>query len=440
VYRARSELYRCYLVLMLFMGTCLVAMPQSFAQVRKKITETPLVAALGPVNQQSGPVATQIAFNGESETSSLVIDMSHALQARVGAMQGPDRLVLDFDGLRIHASQVRMMSRDERVKSIRFGAFMRGQARILIELANPMLVDDQRFIDLPDGGKRLIIRFKTATAVDFAGAAAARKSDQIVTGTTPVKVSDAQTATELPLVVLDPGHGGIDSGASGPSGELEKAIVLAFAHSLKARLETSGKVRVKLTRSDDTFVSLSDRVKFTRQAKAALFVSLHADALPDEGDVRGASIYTLSEKATDERSQRLADKENRADLAAGVESPEDQDEVADILIGLARREARVFSVQFARTLAATLPKVTRMHRVPLRGAGFKVLRSGDVPSVLLELGYLTTIEDAKLLQSEDWRKNTADAAGEAIERFLAEKRRQDNQGQETLGQEKSGKN
>jgi N-acetylmuramoyl-L-alanine amidase len=410
--------------MLVFVASQLSVLPNASSQTAQSAS-VKATTGMKDAKASSGPVATQIAVHSEDETFTLILDMSHAITARVGALQGPNRLYLDFDGLRIHAAKLRTLSQDARIKSIRFGAFMRGQARVLIELAEPMDVAEQRFIELPDGGHRLIVRFKSVQEAEFAQLAKSSKFDPMTTGTTPTRKADEATQSELPLVMLDPGHGGIDSGATGPGGELEKSIVLAFANALKARLEATGKVRVRLTRTDDSFVSLSDRVKMTRQSKAALFVSLHADALPDEGDVRGASIYTLSDKATDERAQRLADKENKADLAAGVDSPEDQDEVADILMGLARREARVFSVQFARTLATTLPKATRMHRMPLRGAGFKVLRSGDVPSVLLELGYLTTVEDAKLMQSEEWRKNTADAAGEAIEKFLLEKLKQE---------------
>ncbi|MGL4240310.1 MAG: N-acetylmuramoyl-L-alanine amidase family protein, partial [Beijerinckiaceae bacterium] len=150
--------------------------------------------------------------------------------------------------------------------------------------------------------------------------------------------------------------------------------------------------------------------------------SLHADALPaDEGEARGATIYTLSDRATDDRAQKLAEKENRADLAAGIDSREDQDEVADILFDLARRESRAFSLQFSRQLVQALPKATRLHRNPLKGAGFRVLRAPDVPSVLMELGYLTTAEEAKLMQTEEWRRATADATADAIERFLQER-------------------
>jgi N-acetylmuramoyl-L-alanine amidase len=158
-----------------------------------------------------------------------------------------------------------------------------------------------------------------------------------------------------------------------------------------------------------------------RVARASVFLSIHADSLPDEGDVRGATVYTLAERASDERTQKLADRENRADLAAGIEIKEDQEEVADILFDLARRETRVFSHQMARTLVATLPRATRLHRIPLRGAGFQVLRAPDVPSVLLELGYLSSAEEARMLVSQEWRQATARVTAEAIERFVEER-------------------
>jgi N-acetylmuramoyl-L-alanine amidase len=365
----------------------------------------------------AGPIVTQISLQQEAEASSLVIDMSSEVRAHVSAMLDPQRLLLDFQGVRFHAPSVRLTERGGLVRDLRFGAFMRGQGRVVLDLGRPAHVSEQRFMPLPGGGARLVIQL-TQTTAELFQALAKPVSDDVITGNTDRARADP---AELPVVVLDPGHGGIDTGASGPAGELEKAIVLQFATALKERIETGGKARVLMTRSTDVFVPLRDRVRIARQAKAALFISLHADALADEADVRGGSVYILSERATDERSARLADKENRADLAAGIELKDDQDEVADILFDLARRESRAFSSQFARQLVSTLPKATRMHRNALRGAAFRVLKAPDVPSVLLELGYLTTAEDAKLMQTEEWRRGTADAAAEAIERFVAEK-------------------
>jgi len=364
----------------------------------------------------SGPVVTQISLQQSGDAASLVIDLSEEVRAHVSAMLEPRRLLLDFSGVRFHAPSVKVLERDGLIRDLRFGAFMAGQGRIVLDLGRPAQVLEQTFVPLAGGGARLVVLFK-ATTQDLFQNLARPPTDDLITGTVDGKASPSS----LPLIMLDPGHGGIDTGATGPSGETEKAIVLQFALALKERLEAGGKARVQMTRSTDVFVPLRDRVRMARQAKAQLFISLHADALPDEENVRGASIYVLSERATDERSARLADKENRADLIGGIDAKDDQDEVADILFDLARRESRAFSNQFARQLATTLPKATRMHKTPLRGAAFRVLRAPDVPSVLIELGYLTTVEDAKLMQTEEWRRETTNAAAEAIERFIAER-------------------
>ncbi len=370
----------------------------------------------------AGPVVTQVLLQQDRDAATLIIDMSDEVAPRVSGSAEPQRLFLDFPGGRFHAAAARPTGKEELVRDLRFGAFMRGQGRVVLELARPLRIAEQRFMPLEGGGTRLVILFEPTTPEAFR-LVAGGIADDLITGTVDSK--PAGGGQELPLVVLDPGHGGIDAGASGPSGELEKTIVLQFALALRQRLEQGGKARVLMTRSTDVFVPLRERVRIARAAKAQLFISLHADALADEENVRGASVYVLAERATDERSARLADKENRADLAAGLDQREDQDEVADILFDLARRESRAFSNQFARHLAGTLPKATRMHKNPLRGAAFRVLRAPDVPSVLLELGYLTTAEDAKLMQTEEWRRQTADAAAEAIERFVVERLRRE---------------
>src|SRR5205814_6301436 len=168
-----------------------------------------------------------------------------------------------------------------------------------------------------------------------------------------------------PVVVVDPGHGGIDNGTQAASGELEKQIVLDFATALRDRLEKSGKYRVVMTRSDDTFIPLADRVKVARNEQAQLFVSIHADALPrNEGDAQGATIYTLSDTASDAEAARLAEAENRADVIAGLAIAAESDEVADILIDLARRETKSFSIQVARIVAAELRAATKVHKQP----------------------------------------------------------------------------
>jgi N-acetylmuramoyl-L-alanine amidase len=220
--------------------------------------------------------------------------------------------------------------------------------------------------------------------------------------------------------MLDPGHGGIDTGTVAPGGEMEKTIVLAFAQRLREEIEKAGKYRVQMTRADDTFIPLADRVRIARNAGASLFVSIHADSLPRrEGDAEGATVYTLSDTATDSEAERLAEKENRADVIAGVDLRDEPDDVAGILLDLAQRETRTFSLQFAHKLVGDLKAATRLHKEPIKSAGFRVLRAPDIPSVLVELGYVSNKQDLQLLTSEHWRDRTAVSVAGAIDSYFA---------------------
>ena len=255
---------------------------------------------------------------------------------------------------------------------------MPGGSRIVFDLAKPVRIDKAFVIDASvDAPARLVLDLVATDRESFL-----RKIALDSRLTRPEAPSAGRPQTNggdpRPLVVLDPGHGGIDTGTKAPSGELEKDIVLDFAQRLRDRIEKSGKYRVVMTRSDDTFVPLADRVHIARNAGAALFVSIHADALPHgEGDAQGASVYTLSETASDSEAARLAEKENRADVIAGVDLKTEPDDVAGILIDLAQRETKSFSVQFAHKLVArnegggaTAQESAEIGRVPgVAGAG-----------------------------------------------------------------------
>jgi len=222
-------------------------------------------------------------------------------------------------------------------------------------------------------------------------------------------------------VVLDPGHGGLDTGTVAASGETEKAIVLEFAQVLRDKLEKSGKYRVAMTRTDDNFVPLAERVRLARAWQASLFISIHADAFAHHDDARGATVYTLSETASDAEAARLADAENRADVIAGVDLSDEPGDVADILIDLAQRETKTFSTHFARTLVSELKTAARLHKNPLKSAGFRVLKAPDVPSVLVELGYVSSPQDLRLMTSDAWRSKAADAVVHAVTTFFMTK-------------------
>ena len=220
--------------------------------------------------------------------------------------------------------------------------------------------------------------------------------------------------------MVDPGHGGIDHGTRAASGETEKQIVLDFALLLRDQLEKSGKYRVAMTRSDDTFIALDERVRMARARQAALFISIHADALKkSEGEAQGATIYTVSDTASDAEAARLAENENRADVIAGIDLSREPDDVAEILVDLAQRETKTFSLHFAKTLVTELRNVARLHKHPMKSAGFKVLKAPDVPSVLVELGYVSNKEDLKQLVSGTWRNRTAASIVQAVDTFFS---------------------
>jgi N-acetylmuramoyl-L-alanine amidase len=216
------------------------------------------------------------------------------------------------------------------------------------------------------------------------------------------------------VLVIDPGHGGIDSGATGSTGALEKNITLEFAKLLGAKLEETGLYDVHFTRTDDSFIALGERVAMARALGARLFVSIHANSFSMRA-VRGTVIYTVSDEASDKMAAEIAASENRSDILAGIDLGEDDtNELTDILIDLTRRETRNFGVVFARNLVKELSSTTKMFKIPHQQAGFLVLEAPDVPSAMVELGYLSNKEDETQLLSSDWREGAAESIVRAI--------------------------
>ncbi len=319
------------------------------------------------------------------------------------------------------------------IKAFRYGLVMPGGSRIVFDLTGPAKIANSYVLEAANGQPpRLVLELEQVDRTSFVQSLAVESRPELRpaiadAGVTTASVEavaapkPAAAADSRPVVVIDPGHGGIDNGTQA-SGTSEKELVLGFGLALRDRIEKSGKYRVVMTRTDDTFIPLADRVKIARNQSAALFVSIHADALPRrEGDAQGATIYTLSDKASDAEAERLAETENKADAIGGVNLTEEPTEVADILIDLAQRETRTFSNRFARLLVGEMKTTARMHKHPLKSAGFKVLKAPDVPSVLIELGYVSNKADLQHLVSEAWRSKTVGSMAQAIDIFFAKR-------------------
>ncbi len=379
-----------------------------------------LAAAAAAQGPDSYPVATDVRLGGDATQTRFVMDLDRKIDLHVFTLADPYRLVLDIPQVTFQLPPHAGDNGRGLITAFRFGLVMPGGSRMVFDLAKPVRVDKAFVVDAAAGAPaRLVLDLVATDRQSFLRNMAA---DEKVARSEAAPASEppAASADPRPLVVLDPGHGGIDTGTRAPNGECEKDIVLDFAKRLRDRLEKSGKYRVLMTRTDDTFVPLADRVRIARKAGAALFISLHADFLPHkEGDADGATVYTLSNTPSDPQAARVADEENRADVIAGVDLKDEPDDVAGILLDLAQRETKTFSVQFAQKLVSDLRTTTRLHKDPIRSAGFRVLRAPDVPSVLIELGYVSNKQDLRSLDSDSWRDHTADLIAAAVNDYFA---------------------
>jgi N-acetylmuramoyl-L-alanine amidase len=386
---------------------------------------TVTAAAIRPAPAaDSYPVVTDARLGGDETQTRFVMDLDRKIELRAFTLADPYRVVIDIPQVTFQLPPKAGEAGRGLIKAFRYGVVMPGGSRIVFDVTKPVRVDKAFVVDATDSAPaRLVLDLSASDRDSFLRRITADEKSlppvttppQVVPPTAPL----ASGSDSRPLVVLDPGHGGIDTGTKGPNGECEKDIVLDFAMRLRDRIERAGKYRVLMTRSDDTFVPLADRVSIARNAGAALFVSIHADSLPHkEGDAQGATVYTLSETASDSASARLAEEENRADVIAGVDMKSEPQDVAGILIDLAQRETKTFSMQFAHKLVGEMKDATRLHKDPLKSAGFRVLKDPDVPSVLVELGYVSNKQDLQSLLSDTWRNHTADAMAAAIDSYF----------------------
>jgi N-acetylmuramoyl-L-alanine amidase len=367
------------------------------------------------------PVASDARVGGDATFTRFIMDFSRKIELRAFTLADPYRVVIDLPQVVFNLPPKTGETGRGLISAFRYGLVMQGGSRIVLDVSKPVKVDKAFVLDAAaDQPARLVL--------DLAPIDRAAFMQNLSQNAPPPRLASAgirepetgQRGDPRPIIVLDPGHGGIDFGTVATSGVMEKSIVLDFALLLRDQIEKSGKYRVVMTRTDDTFIPLVDRTRMARIRQAALFISIHADALrKGEGEAQGATIYTLSETASDAEAARLAENENRADVIAGIDLSHEPGDVADILIDLAQRETKAFSVQFAKALVGDMKKVARMHKHPLKSAGFKVLKAPDVPSVLIELGYVSSKSDLAQLTSSAWQGRAAGAIMQAVDTFFS---------------------
>lgn len=361
---------------------------------------------------------SDIRVIGDSDRTRFIVDLDEKPDFGVIRLVDPERLVIDLPEVVFRTADAPAKGRGL-VKDYRYGQIAPGKARIVLDLQGPVDIIKTFVLDPVDPDPaRLVLDLVPATAEEFA-AAAARDRPQAEQPREAAVPADSGPTTGKPVVVIDPGHGGIDVGATGTDGLREKDLVLKFCFEFVRQLRAAG-IEAEMTRNGDSFLSLADRVEVAHEKQAALFISVHADTVP-QSYVRGATVYTLSDTASDALSEALAAQENRSDILAGLALDDQPDDVADILFDLARRETRNLSVRFAQALVGELRDKVLLNSNPWRRAAFKVLKVADVPSVLFELGYMSNPEDEKLFASDPWHQGTAEIATQAVVRFLEDR-------------------
>jgi N-acetylmuramoyl-L-alanine amidase len=365
-------------------------------------------------------IAFDARIAGDELRTRIVIDFESEPSFSIHYLAEPARVIVDLPETVFGFEEDDLPARGV-FEAIRYGAMGPGRSRLVLTAPGPVEVEMAKVEAREDGrGHRLVIDAIATSDEAFAGLVTSQ--DWQTTGATGA--SDAplvgKSGREKPFtVVIDAGHGGIDNGAIGKAGTQEKDVTLAFSRILAERLGQERNVRVIQTRQDDRFISLSGRVRVARQHQADLMLSIHADSirLPD---IRGATVYTLSDKASDRMAADLARQENNSDAIAGFAAVEEDAEVMDILMDLTRRETQVFSIGLARSVVEGFRGEILLINNPHRFAGFSVLRAPDVPSLLVELGYLSNVEDEKLLLDTAWRARTADLLADAILGFRSQ--------------------
>ncbi len=389
-----------------------------------------VVCSCSIAEAQSGGV---IQFKQKADKEIIEITVSGAESRKVFTVPNPDRLVVDVPSV-VGKPVVTFPDnyKGKLVKAARFGQFDPKTSRFVFDLNKAVKVVSTQAqggvltIEISEGVANLLQEKPLQDKLPQDKPEKIASSKQKLYEVSPQDVREPKKSNKRyktnapPLIIIDPGHGGVDPGTIGSGGTQEKDVVLQYGLALKARLVKLKKYRVRLTRSSDEFIQLRERVAIARRAGASLFISLHADSA-DELAARGLSVYTVSEKASDKEAEALAARENKSDIIAGMDLSDEKAEVADILISLAQRETKNHSATFADYLVMSLGDKVRMLPNSHRFAGFAVLKAPDIPSVLVEVGFLSHPQEEKELKSSAYRNKVVEGIIDGVEDYFNKK-------------------